>query len=1190
MAQQNVNLVCWNVRGLNNKVHRDAVRDIVRDSHATIVCLQETKLDLVDDALIRSLLGQSFVDNYMVLPASGTRGGMILALSDSYFTLSDPHATPGSISATVNMRSEGTCWTITCVYGPQGEPEKLAFIEELKALQPLVRDEWLLLGDFNLITKASDKNNQNINRRLIGKFRGALDFLHLKELRLCGRRFTWSNEQENPVLTKIDHVFHSDDWDVLFPNAHLQAIPSASSDHAPLFLQGDAAEPRKPSFKFEAFWIRQPGFKETVASAWNKHVRTSDPVRRIHIKLSRTAKALKKWQRQNVGILKSQIALAKEIIWRLDLAEEERPLSNEERILRRHLKASYLGLLAIQKIKLRQRARLTCIRVGDTNSKLFHARINGRRRKNFIQTLQSAEGIAIARQDKENVILHHFKQHLGMASSRRLGLDWANLHYVPRDLSELEVPFDEQEIRAAVFSLPSVRAPGPDGFIGAFFKSCWDVLKGDLVAAILHLAALRGDYTNLINSANIILLPKKADAASVSDYRPISLIHSISKIFSKLMANRLAPILATLVSNCQSAFVQKRCIQDNFMYVQNLIRELHRSNKPSLFLKLDISKAFDSVSWAYLLEVLQNLGFGQRWRDWICLLLSTASSRVLLNGIPGTPFAHGCGLRQGDPLSPMLFIMAIDPLQRILQLASESGILAPINSATAQCRISLYADDAGIFANPMKDELSAISSILELFGKSSGLVTNLAKSEIFPVRCDNINLQDILSDFPAKIASFPGKYLGLPLSSRRLRKVDFQPLFDKIASRLPGWIGKNLARTGRTMLAKSVLTATAIFYLTAINLPKWVRDKIEKIIRNFIWRGDEGEHASGGHSLVNWKTVCRPKALGGLGIADLGRFGRALRLRWPWLEWTDPERPWVGSKLPCDDTDMNLFRASTTITLGDGNKALFWHDNWSGRGPIRSWAPELFKIATRKNRSVNKEMHDNNWIRSIARLSSPAQLIEYINLWMLLSETHLDPGHRDTISWKWTADGSYTASSAYMAQFHGSFNTFSTDKIWKAHAEPKCRFFSWLVLQGRILTADNLAKRGWPHDPICQLCLCAPETPTHLCKDCPFTMAIWNQVRTWLGMGVAPSQPVSNFPSIDAWWDAMLIGASKTDARRLSGRFLYVIWNAWKERNRRIFNGMRLTYIEVANLALEDIQQRELAFGVHGRGLAVVNT
>uniref|UniRef100_A0A453IMH0 Reverse transcriptase domain-containing protein n=1 Tax=Aegilops tauschii subsp. strangulata TaxID=200361 RepID=A0A453IMH0_AEGTS len=270
---------------------------------------------------------------------------------------------------------------------------------------------------------------------------------------------------------------------------------------------------------------------------------------------------------------------------------------------------------------------------------------------------------AITAEDKERVLLSHFRDHLGTPMPRTASLIWDNLEMTPHDLSELDAPFGEAEIKDAVFSLTSVKAPGPDGFIGAFFKSCWEIIRQDIVAAILQFASLRGDCSSLVNSANIILLPKKADARVVGDYRPISLIHSLSKIFSKLLANRLAPILPTLVSNCQSAFTQKRSIHDNFMHVQNLIKDLHRRNIPGLFLKLDISKAFDSVNWVFLLEVLQRLGFGQRWRDWICLSLSTSSSRVLLNGNPGMNFWHAKGLRQGDPLSPMLFILAIDPLQ-----------------------------------------------------------------------------------------------------------------------------------------------------------------------------------------------------------------------------------------------------------------------------------------------------------------------------------------------------------------------------------------------------------------------------------------------------------------------------------------------------------------------------------------------
>jgi retron-type reverse transcriptase len=212
---------------------------------------------------------------------------------------------------------------------------------------------------------------------------------------------------------------------------------------------------------------------------------------------------------------------------------------------------------------------------------------------------------------------------------------------------------------------------------------------------------MNGAEFKFLNSANIVLIPKKPDAKSVGDYRPISLIHSIAKIFSKLLANRLAPFLNNLVSKSQSAFIRKRCIQDNFLYVQNVVRRLHKQKKSALFLKLDIQKAFDSVNWGYLLEVLQDMGFGPRWREWISILFGTTSFRALFNGSQGSGILHRSGVRQGDPLSPMLFILAIDPVHRILELATRQGILSPLPLNTPNLRTSLYADDAAIFINPL---------------------------------------------------------------------------------------------------------------------------------------------------------------------------------------------------------------------------------------------------------------------------------------------------------------------------------------------------------------------------------------------------------------------------------------------------------------------------------------------------------
>uniref|UniRef100_A0A0A8ZIZ9 Reverse transcriptase domain-containing protein n=1 Tax=Arundo donax TaxID=35708 RepID=A0A0A8ZIZ9_ARUDO len=169
------------------------------------------------------------------------------------------------------------------------------------------------------------------------------------------------------------------------------------------------------------------------------------------------------------------------------------------------------------------------------------------------------------------------------------------------------------------------------------------------------------------------------------------------------------------------------------MFVRNMARIFHQRRMPALLIKLGITKTFDSVRWEYLLTLMQHIAFPVKWCDWISMLLATSSSRVLMNGIPNPPLNHSRGLQQGDPLSPLLFILAIDSLQRPLELATSSGILSPLRGRTPRMRISMYANDAAIFVNPTKEDLAALAEVLNLFAKAMGLRTNFHKSLVAPI-------------------------------------------------------------------------------------------------------------------------------------------------------------------------------------------------------------------------------------------------------------------------------------------------------------------------------------------------------------------------------------------------------------------------------------------------------------------------
>ncbi|KAM0855076.1 hypothetical protein ACQ4PT_050021 [Festuca glaucescens] len=224
---------------------------------------------------------------------------------------------------------------------------------------------------------------------------------------------------------------------------------------------------------------------------------------------------------------------------------------------------------------------------------------------------------------------------LGNIQTREHGLNLENLNLHLRDLQDLEGLFTEEEVWQVIKEMPADKAPGPDGFIGAFYQRAWGVIKHDIMAALLKLAVGDGRGFARLNRALITLIPKRQEAQGIGDYRPISLVHSFSNLFSKLIANRLRGRLGELVNVNQSAFVKGRSLHDNFVLVRQVARRINHRKKTGFLLKLDLSRAFDTISWGFLFEVLRRMGFGERFLKWIALLLCTANTKIVVNGEPG---------------------------------------------------------------------------------------------------------------------------------------------------------------------------------------------------------------------------------------------------------------------------------------------------------------------------------------------------------------------------------------------------------------------------------------------------------------------------------------------------------------------------------------------------------------------------
>lgn len=633
-------------------------------------------------------------------------------------------------------------------------------------------------------------------------------------------------------------------------------------------------------FRFESLWLRYPVISEVISQAWNSTVPTSDPFNRFSSKIKNVQQALRTWSTGLTSIIREQTALRLRWIEWLDLAEESRILTTLEYELRPLLKERYDELCLQEEMKWKQRSRVQRLRAGDANTKFFHHTANCRKNRNTFSQLSDGTTSFFTPVSIAEHLYHFFHSTLGIEQPPTAATNLSHLYGNEiLDLTSLHEPFTVDEVKLAIFSSASEKAPGPDGFPMLFYQRFWNILKDDIMAIFESFYNGSSNLTGL-NSSWICPIPKKKHTATARDLRPISMVHSMPKLISKVLATRLQRFLNRLINPFQAAFIKGRNLLDNFFTAHILTHHLHLSKQQAALLKIDFDRAFDHISWHFLFDLLRARGFGERWITWISCLLQSLSTAVLLNGVVGKSFACKRGLRQGDPLSPLLFILCVDVLFRMLHLASISHLLPAVRVGDATFHTLQFAGDMLLFFDGSSRSAAVIKLILDAFSDSSGLRINYQKSTIIPINLHNEQASSLAAFFDCSTHCFPINYLGLPLSPKKLCKADYLPLIEKLDNRLAGWKGLLLSRGGRLVLLNSVLSSISTFFCSAYLLPTWVIKSIDKIRRGFFWRGKKLDN--GFHCLAKWEHVCRPKRSGGIGVRNLRATNHALMMKTLW--------------------------------------------------------------------------------------------------------------------------------------------------------------------------------------------------------------------------------------------------------------------------------------------------------------------
>ncbi|XP_043694381.1 uncharacterized protein LOC122645101 [Telopea speciosissima] len=942
-------------------------------------------------------------------------------------------------------------------------------------------ENWALIGDFNSFLSWHEKLGGYLHRHHdVQQFRQVLQGCNLMDIAAHGPSYTWTNRRRGGanIKIKLDRVLCNQAWRRTFEDATAYVRPSIGSDHFPVYVdtQGGKIHGAKP-FRFEAMWFSHPDCKAVAQEAWSLHP-PGNAGNRIHLKSANVQQKFTKWNRENFGNVQRKIeGLLHELAALQDCPSTDLHHSREQE-LRSLLEVE----LDREEMLWHKKSRNLWLMCGDRNTKFFHASTLQRRHRNKFLKLKLPNGDW---SQAEPEIFREFLSHYQLNFSSE-GLDEEALHLVNLSIRPVidsqtnehlcKIP-DLKEVHQALLAMAPLKSPGPDGLPPSFFQRYWDLNN---------------------------------QPEGVDQYRPINLCNVVVKIITKILATRLKHTLDKIIAPNQSAFIPDRLISDNILLAHeafHYINHKKKGQKRFVALKLDMKKAYDCLEWGFIERVLLRMGFDQKFVALVMACISLVSYGLIINGAVRGSVSPTRGIRQGDPLSPTLFVLCSQALSSLLLQAQEAGLIKGMKIRNRAMPLShlLFADDSLLFTEVNIDEVLNLKGCMDIYCRASGQQINLKKS--------------LLTFSPNTVPKFrrwfsrllkipygsgPKKYLGLPTEFGTAKKGLFREIQEKTYKRLQGWKGL-LSHAGKEVLIKSVALSLNTYASSHFKLPEAHHRGIRQAVTQFYWGGMDDTHKI---SWISWNRLCKSKENG-------ARLGSSPS--WAWRSVIE------GRKVLLD---------GLVWIIGDGKNTRIWEDAWLPSSPsLRLQFPDygeqrlvyVSELIDEVNRCWNLELI-NSLFHPIDR-----KAILHVQLSLFPSQ--------DYRVWSGSQNGVYSAKSGY----HFLCNQQELQRI---------RSFLWRACANGVATGAALVKRQCNVNPECARCGAEEETIDHIILDCPFSRA------TWFGSQLSYIPPIHN-PSltqvINDW--SSIFPVTSQPSKEVIGLSSFICWNLWKARNNLVFNG-----------------------------------
>ncbi|KAJ4800370.1 RNA-directed DNA polymerase (reverse transcriptase)-related family protein [Rhynchospora pubera] len=735
-----------------------------------------------------------------------------------------------------------------------------------------------------------------------------------------------------------------------------------------------------------------------------------------------------------------------------------------------------------------------------------------------------------------------------------------------------------EEITAALFAIHPDRASGPDGLNGRLLQQHWNQFKPYVLSNVSNFFAT-GHLEGTLGRANVVLIPKCDDPKIVGDYRPISVCNLIYKIISKLLTTRLRRVITKLVGNNQSAFVPGRVISDNILLLREIMHSFATSSFPkaAFAFKCDLSKAFDRMEWHFVVRVLQIYGFPPTFVSWIKGCIASASFALLINGSADGFITPTRGLRQGCALSPYLFILCMDLLNRMLLFKQSRGQIAGLSISRGAPPISslMYADDLLICGMAEVQEVKQLKETLDEFCSMSGQLIGADKSSIWFSKRTSPQMKAFCASY---LQAYPGEcnqiYLGVPIYPTK--SCHYNYLVDKVDAKLSVWKARMLSSAAKVVLLKAVIQPMLLYSLGAGSIPDAVLQRINLKMRAFFWNTGSNNKMR----LVPWEVITTPKCNGGLGLVDARVLNRAMTVKMLWrLAAKENEQAlWVRvlsakylnrstlwlTKTPtrCSKLWRTLLECRADLqphikwVIGDGHSCSLigdpWHPFWMR---FQQQSVEALKLTVAQ--AVHPQTGKWNTTVLISALGFHAALY--------LACAHPDPPithtRQDRLIFSPASSGTFSFKAACRVLSSPANGAARSTIPWKAiwytpSILPRIRMFLWRLQHDAVPVRATFTRRLRLPAPPCEICGLHLDDALHALFLCPIAQQCWLTSSLGLRVHALPE----NIPML------IKLLVDKLSQRDFM-RFANHLWAFWKARCKQVYEGKHINGRQVNFLA-----------------------